>query len=60
MRYTVLVLLLSLWAGSAHAHKPSDSYLVQRFQNINRLRLIFIPDEIWYEDDGDLDRGSPW
>jgi hypothetical protein len=34
--------------------------LVQRFQNINRLRLIFIPDEIWYEDDGDLDRGNPW
>ena len=27
MRRFALVLLLSLWAGAAHAHKPSDSYL---------------------------------
>jgi len=32
MRYTVLVLLLALWAGLAHAHKPSDSYLMLSLQ----------------------------
>ena len=32
MRYTVLDLLLALWAGLAHAHKPSDSYLMLSLQ----------------------------
>ena len=27
MRRLVLILLLSVWAAAAHAHKPSDSYL---------------------------------
>src|SRR5437867_9195644 len=32
MRRFALVLLLGSWAGLAHAHKPSDSYLAIRVQ----------------------------
>jgi hypothetical protein len=32
MQRSALVLLLALWAGLAHAHKPSDSYLMLSLQ----------------------------
>jgi HupE / UreJ protein len=32
MQRSALVLLLALWAGAAHAHKPSDSYLMLSLQ----------------------------
>jgi hypothetical protein len=33
MHRSALVLLLALWAGLAHAHKPSDSYLMLSLQD---------------------------
>jgi hypothetical protein len=33
MQRSALVLLLALWAGLAHAHKPSDSYLMLSLQD---------------------------